>query len=238
MGYILNVLLILFQIQLRFCQYSPDASKEVTDEFPPSVCVQINNKMATLPNPIPTNRPGVEPKRPPRPVNITQMCKLSPILPNNISIKWAAEFGKGCVVIVLSCWIFMINDFIFIFFFFFRWVVGIWLVMKMSSSDLLDRLRKKGTRNSEFTRKLIVDKLNDDDEVATTSLKVSVSCPLGKMRMMVFTIDGDLCLFRSIITSHFSGSLSSVKMQPFAVLRRESLPPDERAQTHLELSRV
>ncbi len=148
------------QIQLRFCQYSSDTGKEVLDEFPPSVCVQINNKMATLPNPIPTNKPGVEPKRPPRPVAITQMCRLSPILPNNVNIKWAAEFGKG-------------------------WVVGIWLVMKLSSSDLLERLKKKGTRSTEFTRKLIVDKLNDDDEVATTSLKVSVSCPLGKMRMQV-----------------------------------------------------
>ncbi len=88
---------IVLQIQLRFCQYSPDASKEVSDEFPPSVCVQINGKMATLPNPIPTNKPGVEPKRPPRPVHISQLCKLSPILPNNVNIKWAAEFGKGCV---------------------------------------------------------------------------------------------------------------------------------------------
>ena len=65
------------------------------------------------------------------------------------------------------------------------WVAGIWLVMKLTSKDLLERLKKKGTRSPEFTRSLIKDKLNDDDEVATTSLKVSVSCPLGKMRMTV-----------------------------------------------------
>ncbi len=57
--------------------------------------------------------------------------------------------------------------------------------MKLTSADLLERLKKKGTRNPDFTRGLIVEKLNDDDEVATTSLKVSVSCPLGKMRMQV-----------------------------------------------------
>lgn len=57
--------------------------------------------------------------------------------------------------------------------------------MKLSSKDLLDRLKKKGICKSEFTRKLIIDKLNDDEEVATTSVKVSVSCPLGKMRMQV-----------------------------------------------------
>ncbi len=57
--------------------------------------------------------------------------------------------------------------------------------MKLTSKDLLDRLKKKGATNSEFTKNLIVSKLDDDDEVATTSLKVSVSCPLGKMRMQV-----------------------------------------------------
>ena len=70
-------------------------------------------------------------------------------------------------------------------FFSFSWVAGIWLVMKLSSKDLLERLLNKGTRNKEYTQGLIVEKLNDDDEVATTSLKVSVACPLGKMRMKV-----------------------------------------------------
>jgi len=148
----------VYQIQLRFCQLSQRSDEEMMDEFPPSVVVQINGKMATLPNPIPTNKPNVEPKRPSRPVNITQMCKLSPILPNNINIKWAADYTKG-------------------------WVVGIWLVMKLSGEDLLQRLKNRGTRSSEFTRGLIVEKLNDDDEVATDSVKVSVACPLGKMRM-------------------------------------------------------
>lgn len=57
--------------------------------------------------------------------------------------------------------------------------------MKLSSKDLLERLLNKGTRNKDYTQGLIVEKLNDDDEVATTSLKVSVACPLGKMRMKV-----------------------------------------------------
>ena len=58
--------------------------------------------------------------------------------------------------------------------------------MKLSSDDLLDRLKKKGTRDPAYTKGLIIDKLNDNDaDVATTSLKVTVSCPLGKMRMRV-----------------------------------------------------
>ena len=149
----------LYQVQLRFCPL--DSTAEQGDEFPPSICVQINSKMCQLPNPIPTNKPNVEPKRPPKPINITPLCKLSPILPNIVNVKWSSDYGKG-------------------------WVVGIWLVEKMSSEDLLDRLKQKGTRNSEFTRDVIKKKLNDDeDEIATTNLKVTVACPLGKMRMTI-----------------------------------------------------
>jgi len=147
----------LYQIQLRFCQL--DTTQEQGDEFPPSICVQVNGKMCTLPNPIPTNKPNVEPKRPPRPVHLTPLCKLTPTLNNVVNIKGAADYGKN-------------------------WVVGIWLVEKLSSEQLLDRLVRKGKRNSEYTRELIKKKLTDDDDgIATTNLKVTVSCPLGKMRM-------------------------------------------------------
>ena len=82
--------------------------------------------------------------------------QLTPTLNNVVNIKWAADYGKN-------------------------WVVGIWLVEKLSSDQLLERLVKKGKRNSEYTRELIKKKLTDDDDgIATTNLKVTVSCPLGK----------------------------------------------------------
>jgi len=147
----------VYQVQLRFCPM--DTTKEQTDEFPPSICVQVNGKMCPLPNPIPTNKPNVEPKRPPKPIDLTPLCKLSPTLPNTVNVKWAADQGKG-------------------------WVIVIDLVEKLSSEQLLERLVQKGTRQSEFTRELIKKKLNDEgDEIATTNLKVTVACPLGKMRM-------------------------------------------------------
>jgi hypothetical protein len=37
------------------------------------------------------------------------------------------------------------------------------MVMKCSSEDLLERLKKKGARDPEATRKLIIEKLNDTD---------------------------------------------------------------------------
>ena len=84
---------------------------------------------------------------------------MTPTLNNVVNIKWAADYGKN-------------------------WVVGIWLVEKLTSDQLLDRLKERGTKNKEFTQEMIKKKLNDeDDDVATTDIKVSLACPLGKMRM-------------------------------------------------------
>ena len=147
----------IYQAQLRFCPL--DANKEQTDEFPPSICVEVNGKMCPLPNPIQTNNTNVEPKRPPKPIDLSPLCKLSPSNNNIVKVKWAADQSKA-------------------------WAVFIEYVEKLSPQYLLEKLVQKGTRQSEFTRELIKKKLNDEgDEIATTNLKVTVACPLGKMRM-------------------------------------------------------
>merc|ERR1711862_168543 len=145
------------QIQLRFSLL--ETSCEQDDNFPSSVCVKVNGRLQTLPNPIPTNKPGVEPKRPPKPIDITALCKLSSTVPNYVNVTWAVEVGSG-------------------------YTVSVYFVDKLSSVDLMDELKKKGKRHSDYTRALIKDKLSDkDNEIATTSCKVSLACPLGKMRM-------------------------------------------------------
>ena len=124
------------------------------------ICVQINGKMCPLPNPIPTNKPNVEPKRPPRlgflslrdtiwctwewwwnlpkkkcwvfffrPINITPLCKLSPILANTVNVKWAADYGETS-----NMWLKEKLDIIFSGK---GWVVGIWLVEKLSSEQVI-----------------------------------------------------------------------------------------------------
>ncbi|KAB0803191.1 hypothetical protein PPYR_00161 [Photinus pyralis] len=146
------------QIQLRFCLLETTCEQE--DYFPPNVVVKVNNKLCPLPNPIPTNKPGVEPKRPPRPVNITPMVKLSPTVANAIHVSWAADYTRGYTITVA-------------------------LVHKRNSNDLLQRLKSRGMKHSDHTRGLIKEKLNEDAdcEIATTCLRVSLMCPLGKMRM-------------------------------------------------------
>ncbi|KAF5291367.1 hypothetical protein FQA39_LY03518 [Lamprigera yunnana] len=146
------------QIQLRFCLLETSCEQE--DCFPPNVIVKVNNKLCPLPNPIPTNKPGVEPKRPPRPVNITPMVKLSPTVTNTIHVSWATDYSHG-------------------------YAVAIALVHKRNSNDLLQRLKNRGAKHSDYTCGLIKEKLNEDAdcEIATTCLRVSLMCPLGKMRM-------------------------------------------------------
>ncbi|XP_058455497.1 E3 SUMO-protein ligase PIAS2 isoform X2 [Malaya genurostris] len=146
------------QVQLRFCLLETSCEQE--DYFPPNIAVKVNNKLCPLPNPIPTNKPGVEPKRPPRPVNITPNVKLSPLVANHIAVSWCTEYNRG-------------------------YAAACYLVRKLTSTQLLQRMKTKGVKPADYTRGLIKEKLNEDAdcEIATTMLKVSLICPLGKMRM-------------------------------------------------------
>ncbi|XP_064650058.1 E3 SUMO-protein ligase PIAS2-like isoform X5 [Lineus longissimus] len=146
------------QVQLRFTRIETGTPQ--ADDFPTGALLKVNSKVATLPNPIPTNKPGVEPKRPGRPVNITSLCRISPTIPNHVNISWASEFARG-------------------------YCVGVYLVRKQSSDVLLQRLKAKGIKHADHSRALIKEKLHQDpdSEIATTSLRVSLLCPLGKMRM-------------------------------------------------------
>lgn len=117
----------LVQVQLRFCQFDTTAEQE--DCFPPNVIVKVNNKPVQLPNPIPTNKPGVEAKRPPRPVNITPNVKLSPTVQNQLHVTWCMEFNRS-------------------------FVISLNLVKKLTSSELLHRLKCKGLKPAERTRSL------------------------------------------------------------------------------------
>ena len=110
--------------------------------------------MFPLPNPVP-GKDNSEPKRPPKALDISKMVKLTPSMPNKVSVKWASDSGKG-------------------------WVVALNLVENLTATQLLDRLVQKGTSNSSFTKDIIRKKLSDDDDgIATTNIKVDIaSCPV------------------------------------------------------------
>ena len=115
------------------------------------IVIQVNDKMFPLPNPVP-GKDNSEPKRPPKALDISKMVKLTPSMPNKVSVKWASDSGKG-------------------------WVVTLNLVENLTATQLLERLIQKGTRNSAFTKDIIKKKLSDDDDgIATTNIKVNYSC--------------------------------------------------------------
>ncbi|KAM9546504.1 E3 SUMO-protein ligase PIAS2-like isoform 1-T13 [Salvelinus alpinus] len=150
----------MVQIQLRFCLSETSCPQE--DNYPNSLCIKVNGKLFPLPGYAPPPKNGVEQKRPGRPLNITSLVRLSSAVPNQISITWAPEIGKTYSVLV-------------------------YLVRQLTSPLLLQRLRMKGIRNPDHSRALIKEKLtaDPDSEIATTSLRVSLMCPLGKMRLTV-----------------------------------------------------
>ncbi|XP_061672894.1 E3 SUMO-protein ligase PIAS2 isoform X2 [Syngnathoides biaculeatus] len=150
----------MVQIQLRFCLSETSCPQE--DNYPNSLCIKVNGKLFPLPGFGPPPKNGVEQKRPGKPLNITSLVRLSSAVPNQISVAWAPDIGKS-------------------------YSMSVYLVRQVTSPLLLQRLRMKGIRNPDHSRALIKEKLtaDPDSEVATTSLRVSLICPLGKMRLTV-----------------------------------------------------
>ncbi|XP_062307666.1 E3 SUMO-protein ligase PIAS2 [Osmerus eperlanus] len=150
----------MVQIQLRFCLSETSCLQE--DNYPNSLCIKVNGKLFPLPGYAPPPKNGVEQKRPGRPLNITSLVRLSSAVPNQITVTWAPEIGK-------------------------TYSMSVYLVRQLTSPLLLQRLRMKGIRNPDHSRALIKEKLtaDPDSEIATTSLRVSLMCPLGKMRLTV-----------------------------------------------------
>ncbi|KAI1905220.1 hypothetical protein AGOR_G00013880 [Albula goreensis] len=150
----------MVQIQLRFCLAETSCPQE--DNYPNSLCIKVNGKLFPLPGYAPPPKNGVEQKRPGRPLNITSLVRLSSAVPNQVSVTWAPEIGK-------------------------TYSISVFLVRQLTSSLLLQRLKMKGIRNPDHSRALIKEKLtaDPDSEIATTSLRVSLMCPLGKMRLTV-----------------------------------------------------
>ncbi|NP_001116890.1 E3 SUMO-protein ligase PIAS3 [Xenopus tropicalis] len=148
------------QVQLRFCLCETSCPQE--DYFPPNLFVKVNQKLCPLPGYLPPTKNGAEPKRPNRPINITPLIRLTSTVPNTIVVNWSSEFGRN-------------------------YSLSVYLVKQLTSVTLLQKLRAKGIRNPDHSRALIKEKLtaDPDSEIATTSLRVSLMCPLGKMRLTV-----------------------------------------------------
>ncbi|VDK70674.1 unnamed protein product [Onchocerca ochengi] len=157
-----STILPRIELQLRF--FLLDHSIEQHDDFPPNCNVKIDDVPVTLPNIIPTNKPNAEPKRPSRPVNITPYCQppRDVLRPHRLVVEWSADKRS--------------------------WAVGIYVVKRLTSDILLERLLANPTtrRDAEETKRMIRSRLSgDDDAIQMETLKISLLCPLGKTRMLI-----------------------------------------------------
>ncbi|KAI2650376.1 E3 SUMO-protein ligase PIAS4-A [Labeo rohita] len=78
------------QVVLRICYTDSIGVQE--DQYPPNIAVKVNQSYCHVPGYYPSNKPGVEPRRPCRPVNITPWLHLSTVT-NRVTITWG-NFGK------------------------------------------------------------------------------------------------------------------------------------------------
>ncbi|KAF8562378.1 hypothetical protein P879_08232 [Paragonimus westermani] len=159
------------------------------DSLPVHLAIHVNGHPVQLPPLLPSNRPGLDGRRNPRPINITPFLLVSPAMHNYIKITWTHDYSS----FVYS-------------------LVGIYLMHKRSPQHLcqllqsvafkpsdqmkLELIRKLGPCSREstsaepYTVSAITDNQtedsdNDNDLVMPNTLPVQLLCPLSKCRIEV-----------------------------------------------------
>ncbi|CAH8834345.1 unnamed protein product [Trichobilharzia szidati] len=161
----------------------------VDDSLPVHLIIQVNGRPIPLPPLLPSNRPGMDGRRNPRPINITQCLHVSPTVPNYIKLTWTHDYAS-----------FTYN------------VVGIYLMRRRSPQQLCTVLNSTSFKSANTMRMEIIRKLSsnassinsisgalkqnhstgnvdndddDDDLVMPNTLPVQLLCPLSKCRIEV-----------------------------------------------------
>ncbi|CAH8476234.1 unnamed protein product [Schistosoma guineensis] len=159
------------------------------DSLPVHLIIQVNGRPIQLPPLLPSNRPGMDGRRNPRPINITQSLHVSPTVPNYIKLTWTHDYSS-----------YTYN------------VVGIYLMRRRSPQQLCGLLHSTSFQNASVMKMEIIKKLSpnattgnigsvnnqsqslarnenddddDDDLVMPNTLPVQLLCPLSKCRIEV-----------------------------------------------------
>jgi len=80
-----------YKFLIQISQLVEPMSNEVTGCMPLGLHIRLGGITCPLP---PNTRPGAEFRRSPRPINCTELVKLSPIIPNVMHINWLRD-GKN-----------------------------------------------------------------------------------------------------------------------------------------------
>uniref|UniRef100_K7E889 SP-RING-type domain-containing protein n=1 Tax=Ornithorhynchus anatinus TaxID=9258 RepID=K7E889_ORNAN len=104
---------------------------------------------------------GTEPNRSAHPLNITHLTHLSDRVANRILISWSPKEKRV-------------------------FAGAVYLVMKLTADDLLEKLWAESILPADKTRALIQENLEGSSgEPTTSSLRISLMCPLGQNRVTV-----------------------------------------------------
>lgn len=178
------------QILLRFTTIG-DATNNgnyAIDKLPTNLHVIVNNRIVVLPQPKPTAKPNSDVIRPGeninclssftlfvhlgRPIDITEYCRLCPLISNLVEISW---FTQDTSIPLPT------------------YIASVFLTERKTVPQLLARLsRPTSIRRSIETHRMILQTLSaqqisqeidDDLEVASTSLRIPLECPATRIRM-------------------------------------------------------
>ncbi|CAF1297088.1 unnamed protein product [Rotaria magnacalcarata] len=163
------------QILLRFTTIGGDSTFNYTnapDKLPPNLHVIVNSRAVLLPQPKPTAKPNSDVIRPGRPVDITEYCRLCPLISNLVEISWFTQDVSNPTP---------------------TYVAAVFLTERKTVPQLLARLsRPSAIRSSIETQRTVTQILaasqtsqgaDNDLEVASTSLRLPLDCPAMRIRM-------------------------------------------------------
>lgn len=147
-----------YQIHIRIGVLEKITANKLTDHLPTGLNISINNVFIVLPPFVSKFRQGPRSRRVPIHIELTNYLKLNPNLFNIMSLNWFPDDQP--------------------------YYMGIHIVRHCSSRELLQRLYEKESRSIEETKSDIVNEFKvHDSDLATTNIRISLLCPLNKVRM-------------------------------------------------------
>lgn len=145
------------QIILRFVQI--DLKENVTERLPYNITISVNGQQCKLPTlNIPT-KAGITPWRCNVPIDLTQQTDLRNCSQNELKITWSEEPHQ--------------------------YMASVYVAEKLTSDELLIKLKEKPIRKCEKTKELIKKSMASDNEMGIDSMFATVKDPLSKTRMQL-----------------------------------------------------
>lgn len=147
-----------YQIHMRLGISENSLLNNIKDYLPNGLNIGVNSVYIMLPPFITKGRTGKTSQRVSKPIDLTKYLKLNPNLTNVLSINWYPDDKP--------------------------YYMAMSIVRHWTPQELLKQLFDRQPNSSEATKLEISSKfMGSDPELATTGFRISLLCPLSKVRM-------------------------------------------------------